>query len=200
MTYLRIFYVYPREVHMDLANNISWYMNKYTTCGYAVNIKHLTIDMEYKKVEMKIYFGKPLLIIQGVHCNMTNFVPLWGGCAEFGYLGRKNLVVTVRVRPGRVTGDGGGRGWEGGWGSSRDLNWEYYVSFKDHIGTESSVHVAYFLVLEHHHPNMRTLWGHGGRSKLKIKDTSRSLYMTVTRTSVWKFISEHFCRHVSFIW
>ena len=48
-----------------------------------------------------------------------------------------------------------------------DLKREDYVASKYHIGTESFLLVASFLGLEHQHPTMNTLWGHGRRLKIR---------------------------------
>ena len=89
-------------------------------------------------------------------------------------MGTKKLVEAGGVGPGRGAGDGGGRGCgvfrEGGgrYGeSSRELKWEDYIAYKYNIGTESSVPVASVMILVQHHPTTSTLWGHGGRSKMK---------------------------------
>ena len=41
---------------MELANKVFGYLNKYPNQEYAINPQLITVDMEYKKVEMKMDF------------------------------------------------------------------------------------------------------------------------------------------------
>ena len=41
---------------MQLAQKVFGYMKKYPKHGYAINTKPLTIDMDYKKVDLKMDF------------------------------------------------------------------------------------------------------------------------------------------------
>ena len=81
------------------------------------------------------------------------------------------MVGIGGVGPGGGAGGGGavggtGRGVRRG---SRGVAGNKYrrtiYHFKYHIGTYLSIHVALLMGLEHHHPTMSTLWGHGGWSK-----------------------------------
>ena len=56
VTSIRIFSEAPREVHFDLAKKVFGYLKKYPKRGYAINPQPLDIDMEYKKVDLKMGF------------------------------------------------------------------------------------------------------------------------------------------------
>ena len=44
------------EGYLQLAQKVFGYMKKYPKHGYAINTKPLTIDMDYKKVDLKMDF------------------------------------------------------------------------------------------------------------------------------------------------
>eukprot|EP00957_Ditylum_brightwellii_P151629 11547143-Ditylum_brightwellii.AAC.1 len=47
----------PREGHLILVKRIFRYLKKYPKGGYAINPNPLRIDVEYKKVKVKLNFG-----------------------------------------------------------------------------------------------------------------------------------------------
>ena len=70
-------------------------------------------------------------------------------------------------RLGERNGTTSGSGWRGRDGTG-DMG-EGRIRRVCERGIESSVPVASILGLEHHHPIMSKLWGHGGRPKRKRK-------------------------------
>ena len=56
-TSLSIFSADTREGHLELSKRVFGYMNKYPKQGHDINLQPLTINMEYKRVELKIFSG-----------------------------------------------------------------------------------------------------------------------------------------------
>ena len=63
---LSIFSAAPREGHLELVNKAFGYMEKYPKREYAINPQPMTINMEYNKVELKMDFGKSVLLFTGI--------------------------------------------------------------------------------------------------------------------------------------
>ena len=64
VTSTSIFSGYPREVYLELSNNEFGYLKKYPNQGHGINPQSLTINKEYKKLELKINFGTKYLYFQ----------------------------------------------------------------------------------------------------------------------------------------
>ena len=64
VTYLSRFYAYPTERHLELAKKVFGYLKEYPKQGYGINPQPLTIYMEYKKVNMNMYFGNKYSYLQ----------------------------------------------------------------------------------------------------------------------------------------
>ena len=57
-------------------------------------------------------------------------------------------------------------------------------------GTESSVPVACVQRLEHHHPNMVTLWGHENWSKINRKERYQLAWVLLNQGRPWVTLSK----------
>ena len=102
--------------------------------------------------------------------NQSHYGPVSSGRGTPLYKGVKVVVVYVALGHGRVTdtspggrnGRGGGRGF---WGKYLWLRQRDYCRVFSNLGTEPSAPLYYAPGLEHCHPTMSILGGHGGRLK-----------------------------------
>ena len=67
VTSLSIFFVSHGEGHIELTNKVFLYLKMYPNQGYAINPQPLTLNSEYKKVDLNMDFGKSALIFPGIY-------------------------------------------------------------------------------------------------------------------------------------